>query len=38
METQAFVENKVHFKLGAIFAADRAVSLAGMLEQTLGQP
>ena len=27
IETQAFVENKVHFKLGAIFAADRAVSL-----------
>ena len=27
IETQAFVENKVHFKSGAIFAADRAVSL-----------
>ena len=32
IETQAFVENKVHFKSGAIFAADRAV-----LEQTHGQ-
>ena len=27
IETQAFVENKVDFKSGAIFAADRAVSL-----------
>ena len=27
IETLAFVENKVHFKSGAIFAADRAVSL-----------
>ena len=32
IETQAFVENKVHFKSGAIFAA-----VAGMLEQTHGQ-
>ena len=27
IETQAFVENKVHFKSGAIFAANRAMSL-----------
>ena len=27
VETQAFVENKVHFKPGAIFAADQAVSM-----------
>ena len=27
IETQAFVESKVHFKSGAIFAADGAVSL-----------
>ena len=35
IETQAFVENKVRFKLGAIFAADRAVSLEGWYKLTV---